>query len=493
MNNKTIDLFTNQVSPVDGCTLVIFGASGDLAKKKLFPSLYQLYKDDMLPKKIRVVGYARTQLSNEAFIERLESAYTYEDRTFFDLVEYVYGGYDKPEDFKQIEDILESYSSNRIFYFSLPPMSVRTVCRSLQKRELITENSGSEEYRHTVIGAEPYTRLVLEKPFGEDLESAVKLERFLYQHFTYNQIFIIDHYLGKEPLQNILFFRFTNALFENVWNGKHIESIQMTMYEDIGVEKRAGYFDSTGMLRDMVQSHGLQMLALLMMEPPNEYKAKAVRREKSKLLQSLRPFTKENIHTDVVRAQYDGYLSEEGVQDNSKTETLVCFKTYVDNWRWAGVPIFVRSAKATSMKRTELIVNFKEVAHNILGNNHMLEQNRLVFRLQPETFIKLRVTTKVPGNELQVKATDLDFPYAKEFEGLNFINGYDRILFSALMNDPTLFLSIEEVIAQWVFIDSIRNVWLEDESVPLYTYKQKTTGPKEVDELIKMEGKKWST
>lgn len=493
MNNQTSNIFDNQVSPEEGCTLVIFGASGDLAKKKLFPSLYQLYKDDMLPKKIRVVGYARTKLSNEEFIARLESAYTYEDKQFYNIIEYVYGGYDKPEDFNQIQSILEKHSLNRIFYFSLPPMSVRTVCRSLQKKQLITENSGSEEYRHTVIGEQPYTRLVLEKPFGEDLESAVKLERFLYQHFTYNQIFIIDHYLGKEPLQNILFFRFTNALFENVWNGKHIESIQLTMYEDIGVENRAGYFDSTGMLRDMVQSHGLQMLALLLMEPPNEYKAKAIRREKSKLLQSLRPFTKESVHTDVVRAQYDGYLSEDGVGENSKTETLVAMKTFVDNWRWGGVPIFIRSAKATTMKRTELVVNFKKVAHNILGDEHTLERNRLVFRLQPETFIKLRVSTKVPGNELQVRATDLDFPYAKEFEGLNFVNGYDRIIFTALMNNPTLFLSVEEVIAQWVFIDSIRNVWNTDESVPLYTYKQKTTGPKEIDELINMEGEKWNT
>lgn len=486
--------FSQQVTPEKGCSIVIFGASGDLAKKKLFPSLYQLYKDNQLPSKFYIVGYARTKMTTETFKAKLQEISKYDDHKFFDNITYISGQYNESEEMRSLQKYFDRYSLNRLFYLSLPPTEFRNVCRALQKTKLITKNSGSLRNAHTIIGEQPFTRVVIEKPFGTDFESALKLERFLSKHFEPDQIFAIDHYLGKEPIQNILFFRFANSIFENLWNGKYIDNIQIFMDEEITIDKRAGYFDSAGILRDMVQSHGLQLLSLVMMEPPSDFSAEQIRSEKSKLLSSLKVLSTNEVKDSVIRAQYDGYLKEEGVLENSQTETMVVIRTEVNNWRWSGTPIYIRTGKALKRKKTEVVITFKPIPYNMMGTSgpNDILKNRLVFRLQPDTNIKLRMMSKVPGHNIQMVSTEMDFPYDVQFKEYNYVNGYDRILYSAFINDATLFLSSKELFAQWKFTDAIINAWKEDDNIPLYTYQKGSDGPQEIFELVKKDGNSWN-
>lgn len=491
-------MFRKQISPHEGCTIIIFGASGDLSKRKLFPSLFQLYNEDMLPKVFHIVGYARTRMNTEEFKEKLQEFSSY-DEEFLSHITYISGQYDSVEHMKCLDTIFNQHSRNRIYYLSLPPSEFRNVCKTLKQADLITQNSGGMEHAHTIIGEQPYSRIALEKPFGTSLESAIKLERFLSQHFDPSQIFTIDHYLGKEPVQNILFFRFANTIFESIWNNQYIESIEVSMLEDIKVEKRAGYFDSTGILQDMIQSHGLQILALAMMEPPQSFNAKDVRIEKSKVLSALTIYDYDvaALNELVVRGQYEGYLLEEGVEKNSETETFVAMKTYINNWRWAGVPIYIRTGKALKEKRTELVINFKKIPYNLFDDvENSLTHNRLIFRFQPETFINLRIMSKIPGNQLQIKPTELDFPYDIEFKEFNYANGYDRILFSIFDNNATLFLSSDELFAQWKFIDSIITLWKNNNNnnnIPIFSYPCGSDGPKEVSKLFDSGVEAWNT
>ncbi len=490
--------FDEQVSPHKGVSLIIFGASGDLAKKKLLPSLHALYVSRLLPDPIHIICYGRTKFTTESYKEELCKTKKY-DAQFLDIVHYVSGQYAVCPEIKNILSVVPNQSLNRIFYLSLPPGEFRNVSKALKESSLITKNSGGKEFAHTKIGQQPYTRIVLEKPFGEDYISAVKLNRFITNIFDPAQIYSIDHYLGKEPVQNILFFRFANSLFENLWNSRYIDHIQLSLNEKIRVENRAGYFDSSGMLKDMVQSHALQMLALALMEPPKDFSAQSVRNEKHKVLSSLRIYNNANeVITNVIRAQYEGYLQEKGVPEDSKTETFIALKTYVDNWRWSGVPIYIRSGKALQEKCTELVVYFKEVPHNIFRNTAdnekiHLDANRLVFRIQPETFIRLNVQTKIPGNTLQIIPTDLNFPYEDAFKDIDYSNGYDRILFSAMINDASLFLSSDELFSQWRFADSILHTWKKSRrKIPLYTYTTGSAGPVEALQLLEKDKRQWN-
>ncbi len=488
-------ILSNQVTPHAGCTLVIFGASGDLAKKKLYPSLYQLYKQKLLPQPFHVVGYSRTKMTDEQFREKLCASHTYEDTSFFSHISYISGeSYSDEASLAKLSKAFETHSQNRIFYLSLPPAEFRNVCSGLKKAKLITQNSGSKENAHTIVGREPFTRIVFEKPFGSDYTSALKLKKFVSNHFENEQIFPVDHYLGKEPLQNVLYFRFANSVFENLWNGRYIDHMQITLNEDIRVEKRAGYFDNNGIMRDMVQSHALQVLALSCMEPPSVFTADAIRAEKTKFLQLLQPFEASDVmmSSGIIRAQYENYLQEEGVAPDSKTETLVAFRVPIHNWRWSGMPVYIRTGKALSRKCAELVVHFKDVLYNIFGNAHTFAGNKLIFRFQPDTFLKFSIQTKVPVNDMILKSTNMNFLYSDEFKDIDYSNGYDRILHSALANDGTLFLSQEEILAQWKFSDSILNEWHGDKYIPLYNYKIGSEGPQELHELMHMDNRAWN-
>ncbi len=474
-----------QVSPDSGSVLVIFGASGDLAKRKLFPSLYQLHQAKMLPEPFFILGYARTPIEREDYITRLKDLYNYSDTSFFDLIDYIHGQYDDHVSLARISTYLEKYSRNRLFYLSTPPSEVRNVFSGLKKAKLLTENSGGIKNKHTVAGSQPWTRAVLEKPFGEDEISAEKLNTFMSHMLTPDQVFVIDHFLGKEPIQNLLFFRFSNAIFENLWNSRYIDHIQISLCEDLRVEKRAGYFDQNGILKDMLQSHGLQMLALAMMEPPVSLDAEDVRKEKAKVLKALNKFSPAQVLTHVVRGQYDGYLSEEGVKEHSKTETFVALKTEVNNWRWKGIPVYLRTGKALNRKFTEIAICFREIPYNLFKEEALpLSSNRLLFRFQPETYIRLRTNIKIPGNTLSMTSSDLEFPYETRFKDIDFKNGYDRILYSSLINDASLFLSYPEVVEQWKFTDSILDVWNSNAQVPLFPYNQGSYGPNEMNTLF---------
>ena len=461
------EILKGQVTPASGCVIVIFGASGDLARKKLYPSLYQLYVDKLLPKQFHIVGYSRTKMTQEKFRENLSSAYKYKDTSFFSKISYVNGpSYSDEKALLQLNKVFNKVSQNRIYYLSLPPTEFRNVCTGLKKAKLLTQNSGSEDNQHTLIGEQPFTRIVFEKPFGVSYSSARKLHKFISNHFKQDQIFLIDHYLGKEPIQNILYFRFANSIFENLWNGRYIDHMQITLNEDITVDKRAGYFDNSGTLRDMIQTHALQVLALACMEPPSSFTANNIRTEKAKLLESLRAFSPAEVMSNVVRGQYDGYLQEQGVAENSMTETLVAFKVNIHNWRWSGMPVYVRTGKALREKCTELVVHFKETPYNMFGETNEMFSNRLIFRFQPDTFVKLHMQTKVPGNTEDMIGTDMNFTYATKFKDINYSNGYDRILHSAVINDSRLFLSPPELLAQWYFTDAIIEEWDRNSNIP---------------------------
>lgn len=489
------DILNNQVTPHAGCTLVIFGASGDLAKKKLYPSLYQLYTQKLLPETFHVVGYSRTNMTQDEFQKNLSSCYAYKDSSFFSHISYMSGqSYSDEKALAQLNKVFEKHSQNRIFYLSLPPSEFRNVCTGLKKAGIITQNSGSKDNAHTVLGRQPFTRVVFEKPFGRNYTSALKLKKFVSNHFKAEQIFPVDHYLGKEPLQNVLYFRFANSVFENLWNGRYIDHMQITLNEDIRVEKRAGYFDRNGIMRDMVQSHALQVLALSCMEPPSVFAAEAIRAEKTKFLQLLQPFEASDVMmgSGIIRAQYEKYLQEEGVAPHSKTETLVALKIPIHNWRWSGMPVYIRTGKALSRKCAELVVHFKDVPYNMFGHMQTFSGNKLIFRFQPETFLKFSIQTKVPVNEMVLKSTDMNFMYSDEFKHIDYSNGYDRILHSAFANDGTIFLSQDEILAQWKFSDSILNEWQGDKYIPLYNYAIGSDGPQELYELMHKDNRAWN-
>lgn len=484
----------NQTTPHAGCTLVIFGASGDLAKKKLYPSLYQLYKRGMLPEPFHVVGFARTKMTRETFIAGLSAAYKYADQSFFSFLSYVNGkSYSDDKALASLSKVFEKHSQNRIFYLSVPPGEFRNISLGIKNAQLITQNSGSKENEHTVVGQQPFTRVVFEKPFGTDFVSARKLLRFISNHFRSDQVFPVDHYLGKEPIQNILYFRFANSVFENLWNGRYIDHMQITLNEEIGVEKRGGYFDTSGTMRDMIQSHALQVLALSCMEPPSSFTAENIRAEKAKLLELLHPLTADEVAKDAVRGQYEGYLNESGIAKHSMTETLVGFKVRIHNWRWSGVPVYIRSGKALSRRCTELVVSFKKPPYNMFGDSRKLYSNKLIFRFQPDTFLNFGIQTKVPGNDRDTTTTNMDFKYSDEFNAADYANGYDRILHSAFINDASIFLSPAELLAQWNFADSLISEWKDNKHIPLHVYPRGSNGPAELDALLTADDRSWNT
>jgi glucose-6-phosphate 1-dehydrogenase len=481
-------------------TVVIFGASGDLTKRKLVPALWDLSRGGHLPR-LGILGCARSEKSDDAFRDELRAAVAEQARhpldedswrAFAQTIGYVsLDGYDDGPSFERLRARVQALEEghglpgNRLHYLSVPPGAFAPIARHLEQAGLAPR------------GAEPYGRVIVEKPFGTDLDSARALNGRLLEVLDEDQIYRIDHYLGKETVQNLLVFRFGNGIFEPLWNGRYVDHVQITGAETLGVERRGGYFDQSGILRDMVQNHLLQVLALSAMEPPSTFGADAVRSEKTKVLEALRPVTEEDAERRTVRGQYTrgsvlgravpGYLEESGVAPDSRTETSAALEIFVDNWRWAGVPFYLRSAKRMPKKVTEVAVVFKAAPHRIFGEGGVAS-NVLAIRIQPDEGISLHLGSKVPGPRLEVAPVNMEFRYASSF-GVEAPEAYERLLLDALSGDSTLFTRGDEVEASWRFITPILDAWRQGGAPE--PYEAGSWGPEGADALLERSGRRW--
>ncbi len=487
----------------DPCSLVIFGATGDLTHRKLVPALYNLAADGALPPAINVVGFARRDKTSGDFRRELEEAARKFSRqalndelwaNFSNCVTYHRSEFDNLDGYIALARHLDELDAargtrgNRLFYLAASPDQFEVILENLRKSGLNRAKPGS------------WARLIVEKPFGTDLPSARRLNDLVEEAFEESQTYRIDHYLGKETAQNLMVMRFANSIFEAMWNSRYIDHVQITASEPLGVEGRAGYYDKSGALRDMVQNHLLQLLCLTAMEPPAGLDADSIRDEKVKVLRSLRPLAGPEVFPHVIRAQYsagaiDGkrvaaYRDELNVAPQSTTETYVALEVNVDNWRWAGVPFFIRVGKRLPKAGTEIAVHFKSVPPVLFrAVGESVDDNVLVVRIQPDEGISLRMSAKMPGSSLRIEPVKMDFHYGTSF-GKATPEAYERLLLDAMCGDATLFARRDEVEEAWKFIDAIRDAWATRPE-KLAFYSAGSWGPVEADELIKRHGATW--
>jgi len=479
-----------QLPPFD---LVLFGGTGDLALRKLLPALYFRHHEDQLPEEGRIVCVARGDLTTEQFIATMTEAagrYIREEEfhadtwaTFSQRVIYLKVDITEQEDYAKLADALNAYPDRaRVFYLSTAPGLFTRICQGVNEAGLVTPNS----------------RVALEKPLGRDLDSALQINDELAEVFSEKQIYRIDHYLGKETVQNLMALRFGNSLFEPLWRREHIRDVQITIAESLGVEGRAGYYDHTGALRDMVQNHLLQLLVILAMEPPLSIDSDCIRDEKIKVLRALRPIVGQDVTKRTVRGQYtegvlDGkkvlaYRKADGVPPDSNCETYVAIKAEIDSWRWKGVPFFLRTGKSMPEKRTEIIINFHSVPHSIFEMPDTT--NRLIIRLQPEEMIKLQIFAKGRGDAMRLLPVNLDLDFDQAFKKRQMI-AYERLLSDMIRGNQTLFNHRDEVAAAWNWIDPIIEGW-ESYSVASQPYKAGTWGPPAASALIARDDCGWA-
>ena len=487
----------------DPSIMVIFGATGDLSSKKLLPAIYNLAKQRLLPAGFAVVGAAIDDLTDDAFRKHAAEVISAHSRTqpidqtvlqsFLQAVFYLRVDFGKLDDFKALQrkladlDQSRHTSGNRIYYCATPPPTYETIVEQLKGANLTADQG--------------FDRIVIEKPFGSDLKSARELNDILQRVFRENSVYRIDHYLGKETVQNILAFRFANSIFEPIWNTNLIDSVQITAAEEIGVELRGSYYDKAGTLRDIVQNHALQLLALTAMEPPIAFDANAVRDEKVKVLKAIRPITDDEVARSTVRGQYTkgwvlgekvlGYREEKNIAPGSLTETFASLRLFVDNWRWAGVPFYIRAGKRLPKRVTEIRVQFKRPPHLTFGRQaaQELEPNAITLRIQPEEGISLRFGAKVPSAGVKLRSVTMDFEYASSFL-VEVPEAYERLLLDCMIGDPTLFTRADEVEAAWQLIDPIEAAW-RDGKPPLAMYEAGTWGPNAAAKLLESDGREW--
>jgi len=486
------------------CALVIFGATGDLTRRKLIPALYNLAADGNLPAGLAVVCFARRDKTSEGFREELgEAARKYSRRPVNDelwnrfaaSIFYHRSSFDDPSGYLSLGKELDSLDQrmgthgNRLFYLASSPTEFDVILENLRSSGLSQAKPGT------------WSRLIVEKPFGTDLPSARRLNEAVGSAFPEEDTFRIDHYLGKETAQNLMVLRFANTVFEALWNHRYVENVQITASEPLGVETRAGYYEKSGALRDMVQNHLLQLLCLTAMEPPTDLSADAVRDEKVKVLRALRPLTGKSVAENVIRAQYTegfingcevpGYRQEPGVAPDSVTETYVALRLHIDNWRWAGVPFFVRVGKRLPKSGTEIAIQFRPTPPVLFNRESQLQDaNTLVIRIQPDEGISFRMAAKMPGALLQIEPVKMDFHYGTSF-GKPTPEAYERLLLDAMSGDATLFARRDEVENAWTFIDGIRTAWDDGAAPRLDFYPAGTWGPREADELLAQDGAVW--
>src|SRR5467141_3140626 len=484
------------------CVMVLFGAAGDLTKRKLVPALFNLVKARLLPKDFAVVGVSVDDLNLEQFRNQVTGFLHPEDRGteawewFTQRLYYQRGDFADSETYATLGDRLSDLNRERqtqgnyLFYLATAPKFFAPIIQQLGKAGLSSQEDGH------------WRRVVIEKPFGHDLNSAKSLNREIKSVLQENQIYRIDHYLGKETVQNIMVFRFDNAIFEPIWNRRYIDHVQITNAETVGVEQRGGYFDTAGTLRDMVPNHMMQLLSLTAMESPVSFQADAVRHEQAKVLHSILPLDSEEVLNRTVRGQYGegtvggekvpGYRAEAGVSPDSRTETYVAMKLTVDNWRWAGVPFYLRTAKRMAKRHTEIAIQFKRTPFELFGNSafRKLHTNTLVIRIQPVEGISLSFGAKIPGAVLRVGSVDMSFEYSKYF-GADAYTGYEVLLYDCMIGDATLFQRADMVEAGWSVVDPILDVWKALPPRRFPNYAGGTWGPKDADELMERDEREW--
>jgi glucose-6-phosphate 1-dehydrogenase len=491
---------------IDPCSIVIFGASGDLTARKLIPAFFQLFNEKQMPADFRIIGFARREKTDESWRQELHEALKQFSRTqpvadqvweeFARHVFYCRGDLTDTAAYGKLEKLLSSFGNtalrqNILFYLATLPSQFSTIVEQIHQAGLLPEP-----------GSAGWQRVVVEKPFGHDLQSAHQLNVELMRFVREQQVFRIDHYLGKETVQNILMFRFSNATFERLWNRDTVDHVQLTVSETLGVGQRGGYYEETGALRDMVQNHLLQVLALVAMEPPVSLDAEPIRDEKVKLLKSIRHIDPELAAKQVVRGQYfagildgearPGYRQEPKVASDSNVETYVAIKLFIDNWRWSGVPFYLRTGKNLPRSASEVRIQFRPTPHVLFAAqcNQALDPNALTLRLQPNEGISLRFNGKVPGTSLAVRPVRMHFSYDSEF-GAYTPEAYERLLLESMAGDATLFIRRDEVEAAWQIVDSIRKSW---EGKPLSNrefYAAGTWGPVAADDLLAQSGHAW--
>jgi glucose-6-phosphate 1-dehydrogenase len=501
------------------CVFVIFGASGDLTRRKLVPALYNLAVSRLLPPGMSIVGFALTDVSEEQFRANMREAVAQFSRRkpiddavwtdFASRLHYVSGRFEDPGSFARLKEKLEELDrtngtrGNRIYYLAIPPSTFRIVNDNLASNGMVAEEG------------DKYARLIIEKPFGHDLASADALNRDLHRAFGEKQIFRIDHYLGKETVQNLVALRFGNTIFEPLWNRNHIDHVQITVAEDIGVEGRGKFYEEAGASRDIVQNHLLQLLMVTAMEPPVAFTADEVRDEKVKVLRALKPMRGDDFQKLTVRGQYGpgnavgrpvaGYREEPNVSPTSNVETFVAMRLEIDNWRFAGVPIYIRAGKRLAKRITEISVHFKRVPHALLARDRLtgldpggdssreieqVEPDVLAIRIQPDEGIGLRFVAKVPGPSMTLRPVTMDFRYGSTFGGSG-PEAYERLILDAMLGDPTLFARADEVSAAWRFMTPILERWAQSPAADFPNYRAGTWGPPAAFELIEREGRAW--
>ncbi len=472
-------------------TFVIFGASGDLTQRKLIPALYQLYRKGRLKEPTAIVGFSRTHFSDEQWRQQLAATTAEFTKGDFDpgtwskfsqTISYLPGDIGRREDFDALDARLkkvEQPGATRVYYLATAPQFYATAVAQLGASGMADESRGER-------------RIVIEKPFGTDLTTARQLNQAVHEVFRERQVYRIDHYLGKETVQNILVLRFANAIFEPIWNRNYIDHVQITAAEEVTVGRRGAYYETAGVLRDMFQNHLLQLLTITAMEPPARYEADTVRDEKVKVLESLRCPSPDDVAAHTIRGQYTGYRQEADVEAESQIATFAALRLYIDNWRWQGVPFYLRSGKGMSCRTTQIVIQFRQPPHLLFNTRQQkpLDSNRLVIHIQPAEGVQIHFQTKVPDAGMQLRLTDLDFRFDERFAKA-LPEAYERLLLDTLTGDPSLFARSDEVELAWSIIDPILAGWQQCGQPELAFYEAGDWGPRECQKWIWQDNRDW--
>lgn len=494
----------DQPQPTEPCAIVIFGAAGDLTKRMLIPALYNLAKSGLLPEEFTIIGVAHTDLSSDQFRNHMsqdiqEFATQDVDDEIWHWIEkrldYLQGDFEDFNTYVKLQQLLSQLdktkgtSGNYLFYLATSPSFFQSIVAGLGQAKLTSESD------------QQWRRVIIEKPFGQDLASARSLNQNLLSILNESQIYRIDHYLGKETVQNLMVFRFGNGLFEPIWNRNHIDHVQITVSETVGVEKRGNYYDQAGALRDMIPNHLFQLLALTAMEAPHYFTADAVRNEKNKLLHAVQIVKREDVAAYAVRGQYDqgqiedreveAYRDQSRVDANSNTETYAALKLLINNWRWTGVPFYIRTGKCMTQQTTEIVIQFKQAPFAMFRDTSIecLPPNYLIIQIQPQERISLQIGVKVPGIEVNIESVEMDFSYQDRFNA-STITGYETLIYDCLIGDATLFQRADNTEVAWRIVDPILKAWSQNEA-DFPNYAAGTWGPKAADELLKQDGRQW--